>query len=160
MKIVSCPIPGRSVIVQFEAAAAGLLEKQANRQPFSPSHGLLLGSSRGTDPSWLSIHRMQPIFGIGDSSDSSGSVTSSRVDLHGPMITLGYYTIRSKSDNLNQSEREFLATSLPRAASLALVITANPDRRMMAQFYLRNSHQEFAPHPDYRYALVPQEAPR
>ena len=146
--------------MQFEAAAAALLEEQATRQPFSPSQGLLLGATSGRDPSWLYVHRMQPILAIGGTPDTSPTGISSRVDTHSPMITLGYYAIRSQGVNLSQSEREFLAPSLPRSASLAMVITPNPDRRMMAQFYLRNSHQEFAPLPDYRHPLVPQQGYR
>jgi hypothetical protein len=159
MKIISCPIAGRSLIVQFEPEAADRLERHATRQPHAPSHGLLLGSAGGNDPKWLHVYYIEPVFGIGDIPEPSPPADPAL-----PLITLGYYSIRDNGENLNAAELEFLAESLPASARLAVVITGKPDRRMLAQFYLRNETGVFGATPDHRQVLtalegVPPDAP-
>jgi hypothetical protein len=141
MKVISCPIPGKSLIIQFEPAAAAVLAQRV------PAHGLLLGLSSGTDPKWLRIYHLQPVFGVGEVPGPAVAETAS-------LITLGYYTVRADGDTLNEDERAFLATSLPRSSALAVVITG----KMQAQFYLRDSTGAFGPFPDHRQPLVIQEA--
>jgi hypothetical protein len=151
MKIISCPIAGKSLIVQFEPGAADSLEEHATRRPDAASHGLLFGSLSGNDPKWLHVQHIQPVFGFGE---SSGPVPVGRATA---MITLGYYMIRSDGENLDQADRDFLADSLPASARVAMVITGKPDRRMLAQFYLRDGKGAFGPTPDHRQVLLAQE---
>jgi hypothetical protein len=141
MKVISCPIPGKSLIIQFEPAAAAVLERRV------PAHGLLLGLTSGSDPKWLRVHHLQPVFGVGEVPGPAVAETTS-------LITLGYYTIRADGDTLTEDEREFLATSLPRSSALAVVITG----KMQAQFYLRDSNGAFGPFPDHRQPLAIQDA--
>jgi hypothetical protein len=141
MKVISCPIPGKSLIIQFEPAAAAVLAQRV------PAHGLLLGLSSGSDPKWLRVYHLQAVFGVGEVPGPAVAETAS-------LITLGYYTIRADGDTLNEAERKFLATSLPRSSALAVVITG----KMQAQFYLRDSSGAFGPLPDHRQPLMIQEA--
>jgi hypothetical protein len=152
MKIISCPIAGRSLIVEFEAAASDRLEAQATRQPAAASHGLLLGSVGGNDPKRLHIQHIEPVFGLGEIPEPTPPA-----DPRLALVTLGYYTIRNNGDSLNPVERDFLADSLPSSACLAMVVTGKPDRRMLAEFYLRDEAGLFGATPADRQLLLAEE---
>lgn len=154
MQTISCPIPDKSLIVQFEPGAAASLEERATRHPAAESHGLVLGSVTGSDPKSLVIQQLRPVFGFGHDTEPPAPV-----DPAAQIGTLGYYSIRNNADTLDSFEREFLASSLPASASIAMVFTGNPDRRILAQFYVRDPQGAFEATPVHREVLQTQEVP-
>ena len=148
-QFISHPIPGKSIIVEFESSvaaflkAAAFLKQEVSGNP-GANCGLLLGSVRKGDPRWVIVDGVMP---VGLEEDRAAALERVR-------DAVGFYVLENTAKAADWHLIVWMEQTLAERAVMALSIAYEREGNVLAHLYIRDVVIGFDHAPDHQIALA------